>query len=126
MKWLLINTFRNRSQTAGMQRIHPQSESLVRDVQAELNRQGNERRSRRLPQDQCPICLGEVSFGVETNCGHIYCGLCILTYWQHGSWGEVGAMKCAVCRQQVCFVSRVSFAYARGIVFTDLFQFVGM
>ena len=55
-------------------RVHPQSESLVRNVQEELRRHGNEMRPHRSPQDQCPICLGDVAFGVETNCGHAYCG----------------------------------------------------
>ena len=26
----------------------------------------------------CPICLGKAEFAVETNCGHVYCGNCIL------------------------------------------------
>ena len=26
----------------------------------------------------CAICLGEAEFAVETNCGHVYCGNCLL------------------------------------------------
>lgn len=26
----------------------------------------------------CAICLGQAEFAVETNCGHVYCGNCIL------------------------------------------------
>ncbi|OWF47379.1 E3 ubiquitin-protein ligase RNF170-like [Mizuhopecten yessoensis] len=47
----------------------------------------------------CPICLGEMEYGVDTNCGHYFCGNCIIAYWQHGSW--LGAVACPVCRQQV-------------------------
>jgi hypothetical protein len=35
----------------------------------------------------CSICLGEVSLAVQTNCGHVYCGRCILQYYDMGSRG---------------------------------------
>ena len=34
-------------------------------------------RTRSGPNRDCPICLEEVKYAVETNCGHIYCGACI-------------------------------------------------
>ncbi|GIZ02721.1 e3 ubiquitin-protein ligase RNF170 [Caerostris extrusa] len=48
---------------------------------------------------QCPICLNEPHYPVETNCGHLFCAQCIITYWQHGNW--IGAIHCPVCRQTV-------------------------
>ena len=27
-----------------------------------------------LDQEQCPVCLTNVQFGIETNCGHLFCG----------------------------------------------------
>ena len=29
----------------------------------------------------CPICLGDVAFAIETNCGHVFCGQCIISYY---------------------------------------------
>jgi len=29
----------------------------------------------------CSICLGEASYAIETNCGHIFCGQCIMSYY---------------------------------------------
>lgn len=50
-------------------------------------------------QVTCPICLGEATFAVDTNCGHQYCGNCIITYWHHQNW--LGAVPCPSCRTQV-------------------------
>ncbi|XP_075738954.1 E3 ubiquitin-protein ligase RNF170 isoform X6 [Rhipicephalus microplus] len=47
---------------------------------------------------QCPICLGEPRHSVETNCGHLFCASCLVSYWHHGNWR--GAVRCPVCRQQ--------------------------
>jgi len=49
--------------------------------------------------NQCPICLIEARFACETNCGHLFCGQCIVTYWHHGNW--LGPVNCPVCRQLV-------------------------
>jgi len=29
---------------------------------------------RRYTSDQCPICLHPHRLGIETNCGHVFCG----------------------------------------------------
>ncbi|XP_055946466.1 E3 ubiquitin-protein ligase RNF170-like isoform X1 [Argiope bruennichi] len=48
---------------------------------------------------QCPVCLNEPHYPVETNCGHLFCAQCVITYWRHGNW--MGAIHCPVCRQLV-------------------------
>ncbi|XP_068725868.1 E3 ubiquitin-protein ligase RNF170-like isoform X1 [Montipora capricornis] len=48
---------------------------------------------------RCPVCLTETKFHTTTNCGHVYCAPCIVTYWRYGRW--LGAVNCPVCRQQV-------------------------
>ncbi|XP_078417330.1 E3 ubiquitin-protein ligase RNF170-like [Cetorhinus maximus] len=47
----------------------------------------------------CPVCLQTPMFPVETNCGHLFCGPCLIGYWGHGSW--LGAVSCPLCRQKV-------------------------
>lgn len=56
------------------------------------------------PDNQCPICLIEPHFPIETNCGHLFCANCIVVYWRQGSW--TGAVRCPVCRQQVTLLLR--------------------
>ncbi|XP_035208784.1 E3 ubiquitin-protein ligase RNF170-like isoform X2 [Stegodyphus dumicola] len=51
------------------------------------------------PDLQCPVCLNELRYPVETNCGHLFCAQCLITYWRHGNW--MGAIRCPVCRQTV-------------------------
>jgi len=53
---------------------------------------------------KCPICLQDARFAVETNCGHLFCGQCIVTYWLFGNW--LGAVQCPVCRQTVSLLLR--------------------
>uniref|UniRef100_A0A3B4B4N3 RING-type domain-containing protein n=1 Tax=Periophthalmus magnuspinnatus TaxID=409849 RepID=A0A3B4B4N3_9GOBI len=48
---------------------------------------------------QCPVCLQAPSFPVNTNCGHLFCAPCLITYWRHGSW--LDAISCPLCRQKV-------------------------
>uniref|UniRef100_K7F7Y8 E3 ubiquitin-protein ligase RNF170-like n=2 Tax=Pelodiscus sinensis TaxID=13735 RepID=K7F7Y8_PELSI len=54
----------------------------------------------------CPICLQTATFPVETNCGHLFCGACLITYWKHGSW--LGAINCPLCRQKVILLCNAS------------------
>ena len=36
-------------------------------------------------QLNCPICIAETVLPYETNCGHIFCGNCIVQYWRHAT-----------------------------------------
>ncbi|XP_061168177.1 E3 ubiquitin-protein ligase RNF170-like [Saccostrea echinata] len=80
-----------------VQNIHPDSEENVRSTREHL--QASARVRSNPGEIDCPVCLGNTHYGIETNCGHIFCGTCITTYWQHGTW--LGAVRCPVCRQQV-------------------------
>uniref|UniRef100_A0A672J036 Si:dkey-183n20.15 n=1 Tax=Salarias fasciatus TaxID=181472 RepID=A0A672J036_SALFA len=50
----------------------------------------------------CPVCLQTASFPVQTNCGHVFCARCLITYWRHGSW--LDAISCPLCRQKVSLI----------------------
>lgn len=53
--------------------------------------------------ESCPICLEVVSFPVQTNCGHTFCGSCVLTCWDHGQW-LMNPMPCPMCRQTITLI----------------------
>jgi len=50
----------------------------------------------------CAICLGQASLALETNCGHIYCGDCILEVWRRSN--ALQATSCPYCRQRITIV----------------------
>ncbi|ESO03968.1 hypothetical protein HELRODRAFT_79604 [Helobdella robusta] len=88
--------------------IHEQSISLVNDVRMELSTNsnsaaGSDSQTASFTQIDsnmvCPICLGPTSYPLETNCGHIFCGQCFITYWRMGRW--TSAVSCPSCRQRV-------------------------
>ncbi|XP_069782002.1 E3 ubiquitin-protein ligase RNF170 isoform X3 [Narcine bancroftii] len=86
------------------QNIHPENQERVRELrqhlQAEaLNSQdGFESNRHQFYTDMsCPVCLQLAAFPVETNCGHLFCGSCIVAYWTYGTW--LGAVNCPICRQ---------------------------
>ncbi|XP_067156905.1 E3 ubiquitin-protein ligase RNF170-like [Apteryx mantelli] len=54
----------------------------------------------------CPICLQTATFPVETNCGHLFCGSCLIAYWKHSPW--LGAITCPLCRQKVILLDNIS------------------
>ncbi|KAM8962353.1 E3 ubiquitin-protein ligase RNF170-like isoform 2-T2 [Pelodytes ibericus] len=84
------------------QNIHPENQERVRAVREQLQ---NEQDTPATPRHQfysdmsCPVCLQHATFPVETNCGHLFCGACIIAYWTYGSW--LGAISCPICRQTV-------------------------
>uniref|UniRef100_A0A1I7UC93 E3 ubiquitin-protein ligase RNF170 n=1 Tax=Caenorhabditis tropicalis TaxID=1561998 RepID=A0A1I7UC93_9PELO len=67
------------------------------DEQYRANTQRRMDEALRQGSHQCPICLGEASFAVLTDCGHIFCCQCIILYWQQ-SKAIVSPCDCAMCR----------------------------
>ncbi|XP_052442535.1 E3 ubiquitin-protein ligase RNF170 [Carassius gibelio] len=49
--------------------------------------------------NHCPVCLQIAIYPVETNCGHLFCAPCLISYWKHCSW--LDAISCPLCRQTV-------------------------
>ena len=45
-------------------------------------------RIRAQPHD-CSICLGEAELAIQTNCGHVYCGQCIMYYYDSTVEGKL-------------------------------------
>ncbi|CAF0823305.1 unnamed protein product, partial [Didymodactylos carnosus] len=54
--------------------------------------------------DTCPICLNESTYSVETNCGHLFCGKCLISYWRfQPNW--LAGMRCPVTVLLPCFTA---------------------
>ncbi|XP_038648530.1 E3 ubiquitin-protein ligase RNF170 isoform X2 [Scyliorhinus canicula] len=88
------------------QNIHPENRERVRELRQHLQTEalnyqdGLERERPQFYNDMsCPVCLQQAAFPVETNCGHLFCGSCIVAYWTYGTW--LGAVNCPICRQMV-------------------------
>ncbi|XP_028827651.1 E3 ubiquitin-protein ligase RNF170 [Denticeps clupeoides] len=84
------------------QRIHPENQEHVRVVRQQLQTDqvnATEHRHQFYTDMSCPVCLQQASLPVETNCGHLFCGSCIVAYWRYGTW--LGAINCPICRQMV-------------------------
>ncbi|CAN9500610.1 unnamed protein product [Ophioblennius macclurei] len=58
------------------------------------------------PDLHCPVCLHTANLPVQTNCGHLFCARCLITYWRHGSW--LDAISCPLCRQKVSVMCHLS------------------
>lgn len=71
--------------------------STMQEVVTDTNASGERReaRSDRSEQKDCPICLCDLSNEIETNCGHRFCGACILQYWERAGRS---AILCPTCR----------------------------
>uniref|UniRef100_A0A8C6J4L5 E3 ubiquitin-protein ligase RNF170 n=2 Tax=Melopsittacus undulatus TaxID=13146 RepID=A0A8C6J4L5_MELUD len=84
------------------QNIHPENQELVRALRQQLQTEQDASADDRLrfyTDMSCPVCLQQATFPIETNCGHLFCGSCIIAYWRYGSW--LGAIRCPICRQTV-------------------------
>ncbi|XP_012685628.1 E3 ubiquitin-protein ligase RNF170 [Clupea harengus] len=91
--------FRNEQQ---QQRIHPENQEHVRAVRQRLQTDQDtppEPRHQFYTDMSCPVCLQQASLPVETNCGHLFCGSCVIAYWRYGTW--LGPISCPICRQTV-------------------------
>ncbi|KAB5561254.1 hypothetical protein DKX38_006211 [Salix brachista] len=49
--------------------------------------------------DCCPICFGTFNVPCKANCGHWYCGNCILQYWKYS--GPSSRCKCPMCSSRI-------------------------
>ncbi|KAB0393279.1 hypothetical protein E2I00_005912 [Balaenoptera physalus] len=90
------------------QNIHPENQELVRVLREQLQTEQDAPAAARqqfYTDMYCPICLHQASLPVETNCGHLFCGTCIVAYWRYGSW--LGAISCPICRQTVTLLLTV-------------------
>ncbi|XVE66882.1 hypothetical protein DITRI_Ditri08aG0115400 [Diplodiscus trichospermus] len=57
---------------------------------------GNKRLSESPPDDDCcPICFCSFTVPCRSNCGHWYCGNCILQFWNYSSASK--PCKCPMC-----------------------------
>ncbi|XP_027000256.1 E3 ubiquitin-protein ligase RNF170 [Tachysurus fulvidraco] len=85
------------------QRIHPENQEQVRAVRQQLQTEQEaaspSQRHQYYSDMSCPVCLQQAVLPVETNCGHLFCGSCIIAYWRYGTW--LGAISCPICRQIV-------------------------
>ncbi|XP_029300091.1 E3 ubiquitin-protein ligase RNF170 [Cottoperca gobio] len=86
------------------QDIHPENQEHVRAVRQQLQTEQDENPQAEARQQyytdmSCPVCLQQAVLPVETNCGHLFCGSCIVAYWRYGTW--LGAIHCPICRQMV-------------------------
>uniref|UniRef100_A0A8C5CIA1 Uncharacterized protein n=1 Tax=Gadus morhua TaxID=8049 RepID=A0A8C5CIA1_GADMO len=85
------------------QDIHPENQEHVRAVREQLQSEQDENpaeaRQQYYTDMSCPVCLQQAVLPVETNCGHLFCGPCIVAYWRYGTW--LGAIHCPICRQMV-------------------------
>uniref|UniRef100_A0A665X9M9 E3 ubiquitin-protein ligase RNF170 n=1 Tax=Echeneis naucrates TaxID=173247 RepID=A0A665X9M9_ECHNA len=87
------------------QNIHPENQEHVRAVRQQLQTEQvwrpiwTEARQQYYTDMSCPVCLQQAVLPVETNCGHLFCGSCIIAYWRYGTW--LGAINCPICRQMV-------------------------
>ncbi|XP_077108263.1 E3 ubiquitin-protein ligase RNF170 [Ranitomeya variabilis] len=83
------------------QNIHPENQERVQAIREQRqNEQETVQPRHQFYSDMsCPVCLQQATFPVETNCGHLFCGPCIVAYWRYGSW--LGAISCPICRQTV-------------------------
>ncbi|XP_036312006.1 E3 ubiquitin-protein ligase RNF170 isoform X2 [Pipistrellus kuhlii] len=94
---LVYALFRNAHQN-----IHPENQELIRVLREQLQTEQDAPAAARqqfYTDMYCPVCLHQASYPVETNCGHLFCGTCIIAYWRYGSW--LGAISCPICRQTI-------------------------
>ncbi|XP_068082279.1 E3 ubiquitin-protein ligase RNF170 isoform X4 [Anabrus simplex] len=48
-------------------------------------------------RDLCPICIETHQWPVETNCGHLFCGLCLHQCYRHQDSFD---LPCPLCRKK--------------------------
>jgi len=86
--------------------------TFISDNQGQVPQNLNPNGPTRTSDYDCSICLGETSFAVQTNCGHIYCGNCLLEVWRRSS--QLSAVSCPYCRQRITLILSYFSAEERG------------
>ena len=81
--------------------MHPEQSATVQTVRRETG--VVDRSSDHTEHENCAICLSTLAHAVGTNCGHTFCAVCLLSYWQHDQWPRPA--RCAVCRTPVSTLS---------------------
>lgn len=91
---LLAGYMATRLRTNGHGSVHPAQVQPVEETRRDIGVVGG------VGGDAaCPVCLNDAVHPVETNCGHVFCAQCMLTYWSHDQWPR--AARCPVCRREV-------------------------
>ncbi|XP_074330641.1 uncharacterized protein LOC141667899 isoform X2 [Apium graveolens] len=62
---------------------------------------GGEVKKRESPPDDdvCAICFGDFSVPCRTNCGHWFCGSCIMQFWHYKA--TIKRCKCPICSRLI-------------------------
>ena len=47
----------------------------------------------RTGQHDCSICLSDTVLAIETNCGHVFCGECMFTYYSMANTGSYSRLS---------------------------------
>ena len=55
----------------------------------------------RTNSDDCSICLSETTYAIQTNCGHIYCAQCIISYYENVTSSSVATALSKSLRSKI-------------------------
>ncbi len=84
-----FSTYSRQRSRRGPQVIHPRSEASVEGIRGRLGERsrpdtdtgsGDNMGRRVAAEINCPICIADAAFAVETNCGHIFCGKTVVCH----------------------------------------------
>ncbi|CAN1278420.1 E3 ubiquitin-protein ligase RNF170 [Linum perenne] len=79
-----------------------ESKAVSVELVKSLDNNGNvDRKSSTRPpiDDCCPICFSEFVVACKANCGHWYCGSCILQFWNYSAASR--PCKCPMCSSSI-------------------------
>jgi len=52
----------------------------------------------RIGSDSCCICFGDITREVSSTCGHIFCGKCLIEFWESKNKNK---LQCPLCRRDI-------------------------
>ena len=67
-------------------------------IETAMNNSFQTEKDEKRKEDPCSICLGPIQLALKTDCGHLFCGQCLLRW---GERSEVDTVKCPMCRQGI-------------------------